>query len=300
MNIRKKILKIYKKYFQPELSGDAVIDSKYEMEVSCIINFYGRAALLRNILASLASQVFDKERFEVLLVEDRGGTDEGRAIAGEFSEIINIRYIPLEDRFGTMGHSRNVGIEHSKGKYILLLDDDTVILQKDFLEKLVREFEETGADGVLPRGNPSFCITEGRYQYHERYFPTNRCVAYSRDALKDMCGFVSDIVGQEDVEFTVRLALYEKKLLESVNLDYFHPPLIVENSNKSSAVGYSFWRLRKRYPFFLWLMLVLNGCRYLPLYLLPLNEKYRHQARFSLGFVKGLIYSFTDRDVKYG
>lgn len=300
MNIRKAILRSLSRLFTVNVTGDADIPETTDKTLSCIINFYGRTELLRNILAGLGQQDISRDDFEVILVEDRNGTEEGRFIAEEFSRLLNIRYLPLVKNFGIMGYSRNTGIENSTGEYILFLDDDTVILQNDFLSGLIKEFGNGNPDAILPRGNPSYCLTWNKYQYHEPYFPTNRCVAYTRDTLRALRGFVSDIVGQEDVEFTVRLLLSDRKLAESSNLEYFHPPLIVENSSKSVAVGYSFGLLRGRYPFVLWLMLIVNGCRYLPLFLLPFSEKYRHQARFSAGFFKGFVYSFLGRDVSYG
>ncbi|NIP31422.1 MAG: glycosyltransferase, partial [Candidatus Dadabacteria bacterium] len=76
---------------------------------------------------------FDKNDFEVVLVEDRGGTGEGENLINEFRRKLNINYIKLDKNYGRMGYSRNVGISNAKGKYLLLLDDDTVILQKNFL-----------------------------------------------------------------------------------------------------------------------------------------------------------------------
>jgi len=283
-----------------DLMGDADIKKNITKEISCVISFYRRTHLLRNILSSLCEQDYSKHKFEVILVEDRSGTREGMEVAEEFSALLDIKYIALEENYGLMGYSRNTGVENSAGGYILFLDDDTVILQNDFLSVLVKEFTSSGADVVLPRGNASFCILSTKYQYHDPYFPTNRCVAYTRQTLEELGGFVSTIVGQEDVEFTVRFILSGKSMRESRNLVYFHPPLIVNDSKKASAVGFSFAGLRKRYPFLIWLMLIANGLRYLPFFILFFDERSLNQARFSLGFLKGFIYYFIGRDVKYG
>ena len=61
------------------LKGDAKIDCLNSfVELSCVINFYERANLLRNILSCLTEQDLPKEKFEVVLIEDRGGTKEGK------------------------------------------------------------------------------------------------------------------------------------------------------------------------------------------------------------------------------
>lgn len=300
MDIRSYILEALYSLFPFRLTGDAELgQTQGSVTVSCVINFYGRAYLLRNILACLSEQGFVKESFEVILAEDRGGTEEGKEIAREFGEKLNIRYFTLEENLGVMGYARNFALSKTTGEYVLFLDDDTVILDGDFLKVLVREFEQTGADAVMPYGSASFCVIKDRYDYHDPYFPTNRCMAYRRETLRELGGFVSEIIGQEDVELTVRLIASRKKIHRSNMLSYMHPPLIYKDTNKAAAVGYSFTRLRDRYPLIIWLLLLINGLRYLPLYLLPFNTKFRMQAKFSLGFAKGIWYSVTGRKIEY-
>jgi glycosyltransferase involved in cell wall biosynthesis len=299
MDIRPRVLAAAYKLFPFPLKGDAEIaDGDPSCDVSCVINFYGSVNFLRGILTSLAEQSYDKNKFEVVLVEDRGGTSEGKEVAKEFEHRLNLRYFTLEENFGVMGYARNFGLGKAKGKYLLFLDDDTVILDRGFLSKLAGEFS-TDIDAVIPRGSASFCLLEGKYSFHDPYFPTNRCMAYSRETLRELGGFVSEIIGQEDVEFVVRLTGADKKIRHSESLSYMHPPLILSSMNKAAAVGASFVKLRKRYPFVIWLMLLLNGSRYLPKLLLPVNTKFVMQGKFSLGFILGILYSLTGRKMEY-
>ncbi len=300
MDIRTPVLKAAYSLFPFSLKGDADVgDARPGCEVSCVINFYKRTDLLRVILACLSEQDMGRERFEVVLVEDRGGTPEGKAAADEFSSALDIKYHTLEENFGVMGYSRNYGLSKTGGRYVLFLDDDTVILDRGFLSALVREFEEAKADAIMPRGSASYSIIEGRYSFHDPYFPTNRCMAYRRETLRDLGGFVSEIVGQEDVEFAVRLAASGKNALRSERLSYMHPPLVTTGTGKAAAVGLSFAKLRGRYPLPVWLMLLANGSRYLPLLAVPFNTRCRMQGMFSLGFLKGVWYSFTGRKIDY-
>lgn len=282
------------------LRGDAGVgDADPECDLSCVINFYGRVNLLRVILTGLAEQGYDKKRFEVVLVEDRGGTDEGRGISGEFESVLNIKYYALEENFGVMGYARNFGLCKTRGRYILFLDDDTVITDKEFIAKLIREFEDSDAEGVIPRGSASYCLLEGRYSFHDPYYPSNRCMAYRRETLRELGGFVDAIIGQEDVEFTVRLTAARKKIRRSQSVGYMHPPLIMGSTNKAAAVGASFARLRNRYPFPVWVMLLVNGSRYIPKLLNPFSTKCRMQGRFSLGFALGILYAITGKKLEY-
>lgn len=300
MDFRSKILLTAYKLFPFSLKGDAKLyNIDFDCDISCVVNFYGRINLLEGIFYSLSEQSIPKKRFEIVLIEDKGGTEDGKNISGKFGDILNIRYYPLPENHGRMGYSRNFGLSLARGKYILFLDDDTVILQQDFLKNLIEEFEESRADAIVPHGISSYSLLKGRYNYHDPYFPTNRCMAYQRDVLRELGGFVSEIIGQEDVEFVIRFIASGRRFHNSEKLEYFHPPLIVNNLNKAAAVGVSFAKLKKRYPFIVWLMLLINGSRCLPLLLMPFNTKWRMQGRFSLGFSLGIIYSMMGKEIRY-
>ena len=180
--------------FPFDLAGDCRAPSaEGEIKFSCVVNFYGRLDLLVGILSSLDGQRFPRDRFEVLLVEDRGGTPEGRRCADEFSDKLPIRYLPLDRNFGKMGYSRNFGLARSRGEYVLFLDDDTVILQEDFLETLSGLGDACpDVDAFVPHGAASFTLLEGRYDHHDAYFMSSRCMAYRRSVLAEMGGFMND------------------------------------------------------------------------------------------------------------
>lgn len=280
-----------------DLKGDCRINPACDgIKISCVINFYGRLDLLQGILFSLLQQDFDRSLFEVVLVEDRNGTPEGRALAETFGKELQVHYYPLDKNFGMMGYSRNFGLEHSRGEIVLFLDDDTVITQTDFLTKLNFVFANNPFyDAVVPHGNASFSLLKDRYAFHDHYFMTSRCMAYRRGVLQELGGFISDFVGQEDVEFVIRFFMAGKNSINEPALDYYHPPLLVPNFRKPKAVGHSFCKLRTRYPFILWLLVIVNCSRHAPLYLMP-SRKFREMGRFGIGFMAGVIASFFSKE----
>lgn len=294
--MRVKLLTTLFKLFPFDLKGDCVVPpAGTGIKISCIINFYGRLDLLGGILYSLSQQDYPRDNFEVLLVEDRGGTEEGRAIAAKFSNLPVI-YVPLDKNFGSMGYSRNYGLQHSRGEYVLFLDDDTVILQANFLDLLVRSFDQfPEVDAVVPHGMASYALIKGKYGYHEPYFMTSRCTAYQRKVLAELGGFMGHFVGQEDVEFVVRFSMAGKRSINAPELEYYHPPLLVPNFSKPKAVGFSFSGLKSRYPFILWLLVMLNCSRHAPLYFLPVR-RYREMGRFGIGFLAGVIASLFRKE----
>jgi glycosyltransferase involved in cell wall biosynthesis len=195
-----------------------------------------------------------------------------------------------------MGYSRNFGLARSRGEIVLFLDDDTVLLQPDFLEILDEMFARNSeADAVVPHGHASFALLDGRYDHHDPYFMTSRCTAYRREVLAELGGFVSNFVGQEDVEFVIRFLMSGKFSINAAELSYFHPPLLVPNFRKPKAVGYSFYRLKGRYPTLIWLLILLNCSRHAPLYLLPV-KRCREMGRFGIGFLMGVFVSLFKKE----
>ena len=298
MLLRTRILKTLYGLSPFDLRGDCSLQpASNGIRISCIINFYGRLDLLAGILYSIAAQDYPRDSFEVILVEDKGGTAAGRKMAEAFAAFIPTVYAPLDTNFGRMGYS----LALSRGEYVLFLDDDTVILQGDFLAGLEKVFKENpGIDAVVPRGNSSFGLLNGKYEFHDPYFMTSRCTAYRRTALMELAGFVDDFIGQEDVEFVVRFFMAGKKAVNCPDLQYYHPPLLVGNFRKPMAVGQSFFRVRKRYPFMIWLLLILNCSRHAPLYIFPLR-RFREMGRFGLGFILGVVSGMCNKkNLKYG
>jgi len=295
--MRETILRQLYHLFPFDLRGDCrVPDESDGITFSCVINFYGRIKLLEGILFSLQEQDLPRNSFEVLLIEDQGGTEAGRLAAERFSGNLPIRYLPLDKKFGRMGYSRNFGLAHSRGRYVLFLDDDTLLSGKDFLLRMVDTFElNPNADVLVPHGHASFSLLSGRYAYHDPYFMTSRCTAYRRTVLVELGGFMDEFIGQEDVEFVIRFVLAGKRSLVCPDLEYYHPPFMVSNLRKPMAVGMSFSGLRKRYPILIWLLCVLNCSRHAPLFFLP-GRRNREMGRFGIGFFLGVIASLFKKD----
>jgi hypothetical protein len=51
--------------------------------------------------------------------------------------------------------------------------------------------------------------------------------------------------------------------------------------------------------YIIWIILLINGSRYLPTLLFPISKKLRMQGKFSLGFLVGIFYSIMGRKIEY-
>ncbi|MBK8536003.1 MAG: glycosyltransferase [Candidatus Competibacteraceae bacterium] len=100
--------------------------------VSIIIRSMGRPSLL-DTLNSVASQTYDT--IEVVVVDAKGsGHPELESACGEFP----LRMIGAE-RPLARATAANLGLSHAKGRYLLFLDDDDLLLP-DHIGKLVNAF----------------------------------------------------------------------------------------------------------------------------------------------------------------
>jgi glycosyltransferase involved in cell wall biosynthesis len=114
--------------------------------LSVIIPTRNYEGFLINVLRHLFDQSLARSQYEVILVDD-GGTDQSfekaKMLLGPLSSEINFKYIynprgaGKENHFRA-GHCRNIGIEHSRGKWVLFLDSD-ILVKRNFLEDLIAQ-----------------------------------------------------------------------------------------------------------------------------------------------------------------
>lgn len=104
----------------------------YSPLVSIIIPAYNVKDYLTDCLDSILFQDF--ANFEVVVVND-GSTDGTSLICDKYAKLDHRVKVINQDNHG-VSYSRNVGIESSKGEYIVFVDSDDYIIKKDFLSNL--------------------------------------------------------------------------------------------------------------------------------------------------------------------
>jgi glycosyltransferase involved in cell wall biosynthesis len=109
--------------------------------VSCIIIFFNAEKFFEEAIESVFVQTYDN--WELLLVDD-GSTDSSKYIARHYAEKYpeKVSYLEHEAHQNRgMSASRNLGIRHSKGDYVALLDADDIWLPQK-LEQQVAILEQ--------------------------------------------------------------------------------------------------------------------------------------------------------------
>ena len=104
------------------------------MQVSIIIVNYNTKRITQNCINSIIK--FTKDiSFEIILV-DNASNDESKSF---FRSLDGIKFIESNDNLG-FGRANNLGFSYSTGKYIYLLNSDTILLNNavkefyDFME----------------------------------------------------------------------------------------------------------------------------------------------------------------------
>ena len=113
-------------------------------QISVIIPIYNCEKYIKECLSSLIKQTF--KNFEIICIND-GSTDNTLKILKKF-ETKDERIIIFNQNNSGPGIARNVGMNKSKGEYLMFLDSDD-IFKKTMLEELYIKIKENDADVVI-------------------------------------------------------------------------------------------------------------------------------------------------------
>ncbi|MDQ1704176.1 MAG: hypothetical protein QOF18_542 [Frankiaceae bacterium] len=127
-------------------------------ELSVVVPTYRRPDLLRQCLDALAAQDVERSRFEVVVVDD-GSQDDTTAVLAAASDVVGL----TQPANAGPAAARNRGIEASRGRLVLFLDDD-IAAAPDLVSTHLALHAAAGGDpqlGVLGRvdWHPSLTVT---------------------------------------------------------------------------------------------------------------------------------------------
>lgn len=136
---------IYKAdYYNQQLKDDDLTFFKtQEPLVSIIIPVFNQIEYTKTCLKSLALNISSKYKYEIIVVDDCSTDETPEAL----TSIQGISYIRNDKNMGFL-LSCIKGIEVSNGKYICLLNNDTIVL-RNWLEALVDTIEDDPNVGVV-------------------------------------------------------------------------------------------------------------------------------------------------------
>lgn len=102
-------------------------------DISVVVTNFNYGRYIRRCLRSLLSQDLDRSRYEIIVVDDKSADDSLQAIAA-FVEAGDVKVVVNKRNLGVGGSAR-VGVDHSRGKYLVRVDADDYV-QPAFLSML--------------------------------------------------------------------------------------------------------------------------------------------------------------------
>ena len=202
--------------------------------VSIIIPVYNDPSGLKVTLDCLVTQVFPKDQYEVIVV-DNGSTDNTSEIGNKYADQFHdtIRFV-LENKVQGSYAARNKGIEVSRGKLLILLDAN-VTLGSDYIEKVNNRFRKSNVDylGCNVKMRIKKSSISSRYNFihgfniensiqNENYTPTCNLIV-KRKIINKIGNFDSRLEGGGDFEFGERVTSAGFRLDYAEDIILYHP-----------------------------------------------------------------------------
>ncbi len=144
-----------------------------ELDLSVVMINYRMRRHLSMSLPSIFEKNFET-RFEVILVNKPSSDGTEELIAQQFPQVKLISH----DRFG-IAEMRNVGIRQSGGRYVMMLDADTVVLDDAFdaIVDFLEEHSDVGGAGAKT------LRPDGSLEYNAKRFYTLMTILMRRTPL---------------------------------------------------------------------------------------------------------------------
>lgn len=135
------------------------------MDLSIIIVSYNTKKLLEDCLVSIKKNL-GKIDYEVIVV-DNASSDGSVELIKSYTSRMPLKFIDSGGNIG-FGRANNLGMKISKGKYVLLLNSDTII-EKPFLKEMMEWMDKHLKVGIT---SCALKNADGSLQGTGGYFPT--------------------------------------------------------------------------------------------------------------------------------
>lgn len=230
------------------------------LDISLIICTRNRHELIPETLESVDKQTLDKEKFEVIIV-DQSTDDKTQKLVENYPYF---KYIKLNAT--GISISRNEGIKNSKGKLIAFVDDD-ILFGENYLAEIVDFFENSEfkpdvsggkihfkflgekpdwLDGLLLgiMGYSDYGNEAKFYDSHPKHVPYTGSIAFKRECIEKIGEFSThnvkinkDIISNEDV-------IFSNKLKEMGFNIVYNPKMLVYHKIQPEQMTWEYYKNR--------------------------------------------------------
>lgn len=230
------------------------------IDISVVIGTRNQASILDKVLASFEDQTFERDRFDIVVV-DSESTDDTPAVCDASRRGYALQYLRQPNR--GKSSARNAGIDRARGAAIFLTDAD-VLAPKDVLARQWRAAADYPGAIIVGQqfmvdepvresagGRP--CLNPAWARGHQltwREFVTGNALCPA-ERLRDVGGFDAGFqhYGYEDYELGYRLAKSTRFVFEPHAVNYhFHPVTFDEDIVRKRGAGRGAVYFAERHP----------------------------------------------------
>jgi glycosyltransferase involved in cell wall biosynthesis len=206
---------------------------------SIIIPSFNRADEIKELVRSIQNLRFDRNKFEVLIVDD-GSTDNTIELLKKYQEEANYTLTYCSQNNQGPGAARNKGTQEADGDFFIFIDSDCTV-PESWLSEINTALNDNKADAfggpdtyrddfpaILKAINysmTSFITTGGlrgkKGKKLAKFYPRSFNMGISRQIIKKIGGFGSLRHGQ-DIEFSNRIIKSGAKIVFVANAPVYH------------------------------------------------------------------------------
>ena len=206
---------------------------------SIIIPSFNRADEIKELVRSIQNLRFDRNKFEVLIVDD-GSTDNTIELLKKYQEEANYTLTYCSQNNQGPGAARNKGTQEADGDFFIFIDSDCTV-PESWLSEINTALNNNNADAfggpdtyrdefpaILKAINysmTSFITTGGlrgkKGKKLAKFYPRSFNMGISRQIIKKIGGFGSLRHGQ-DIEFSNRIIKSGAKIVFVSNAPVYH------------------------------------------------------------------------------
>jgi len=196
------------------------------MEISVIIPTYNRFSQLKRCLASLATQDYPADRFEIIVIDD-GSRDRAGQTKDVCRKAKHVKYITARNKGRSA--ARNLGIKNAAGDIIAFIDDDCVVA-RDWISQIASLYKTypdiqiiQGRINSVPTLNPIRKIQEIGFRMLRENCVTNKNAFFfgsNNASIRKANIFSHDLFFDEDLETRDDIDLYYR--IKKAGLDIIY------------------------------------------------------------------------------